>query len=93
VGSGTLIAATREELDDWVVWYQGQGFGLRWYQPPAAMLVRTKRLSAGLLILCILVGWIFIWIPLFIYLVVFAFSQDEVISIRVAERQHKEAIP
>jgi uncharacterized membrane protein len=73
------------ELDNWIRWYQAQGFGLRWYQPPLAILVRPKRLSAGWLTFWLLVGWILIWIPLFIYLILYAVSEDDLITIRIHE--------
>jgi len=79
----TIEVTTQTELDAWVGWLQFQGFGLRWYQPPLAMLVRPKRISAGWLIFWLLIGWILIWIPLFIYLILFAVSQDEIVTIRI----------
>lgn len=82
----TIEVATLTELDARIHWYQAEGFGLRWYQPPLAMLVRAKRLSAGWLIFWLLVGWILIWIPLFIYLILFAVAKDELVTIRISEQ-------
>ena len=73
----------RLELDATVYWLQGQGYALTWYSPPAATLVRSSSISCVAVLLLVLLGWLFLWIPLFIYLICFALNSQDLVSVYI----------
>ena len=79
----SLFAESQQQLDDWIRHYQQQGFGLTDYRPGWAVLVRGKRMTQGWLIFWIVFGILFLWIPLIVYLILFALATDVVITIQV----------
>ena len=92
MASQAIDVASKADFDAWIVHLQGKGFGLRWYQPPTAVVIRPKRLSAGWLLFWLLVGWLLVWIPLILFLILFATAHDEVITIRLAEPDSSGAV-
>ena len=73
----------RCELDRTVSALQAQGYALTWYAPPTATLMRSSSISCGVLAVLILVGWLVLWIPLFVYLIWFAFNHQETVSVYI----------
>ena len=83
MSSQVMPVASREQLDSTVYWLQGQGWVLTWYAPPTATLTRGRSISCGAVLFLFLFGWIFFWLPLFIYLIWYAVDHGDLVTVQV----------
>lgn len=74
---------SRPEYEGTLVNLQRQGWAVATYTPVVAHLRRNRDLSVAAIVLLLLFGWLLCWIPLIVYLVVFALTQTSTITVRL----------
>ena len=84
MSSQVIAVSTKEQLDSYVYWLQSQGFVLTSYWPPTATLTRSRSISCAAVLVLMLVGWIFFWLPLFIYLIWYAVDHADLVTVQIS---------
>lgn len=57
------------------------------------MFVKPKQISLAAIVILLLVGWLLLWIPLIVYLIVFALTSDTRVSVVLTSIQAPVLVP
>lgn len=77
-----VVAPTSSDMETLILRYIASGFTITSRVPTETVLVKKKAFSIPMLI----IGLLLCFIPLFIYLIVYALQKDEIVVIRLADQ-------